>query len=295
MVQGEQDMVAETKILIIGASGLLGSKLYEKLSQHYKVTGAYSTNKQEGLHFYDMTNKDSTIFQETKPDIVIHTAGITNVDSCETDKELAYKVNVEGTENIIQGCKLNNSKLIYISTDFVFDGKKGNYKEEDTPNPLSYYGKTKLEAENLVKNSGLGYIIGRVAVLYGAKQNNKLVSWCIEQLKKKEYTTLVADHMRTPTLVDDIAEALHILIQNKRTGTYHIAGSKTLSAFSMGLRIAEEFNFEKKYLKPIMAYKFKQLAKRPKNSSLNIEKLQAEGVKMSNFTDGLRKISMEMK
>ena len=288
-------MIAETKILIIGASGLLGSKLYEKLSENYKVIGTYSQNKQEGLRFYDITNKDLTIFQETKPDIVIHTAGITKLDPCETNQELAHKINVEGTENIIQGCKLNNSKLIYISTDFVFDGKKGNYKEEDITNPLSCYGKTKLKSEELVKNSGLDYIIARVAVLYGAKQNNKLVSWCVEQLRKKEYTNLIADHMRTPTLVDDIAEALHILILNKRRGIYHVAGSETLSAFSIGVRIAEEFNFEKKYLKPITSHKFKQIAQRPKDSSLNTEKLQLEGIKMSSFVEGLRKIRNQIK
>lgn len=288
-------MVAKTKILIIGASGLLGSKIYEKFSKDYKIIGTYSKNKEKNLYHYDITKKDLTIFKEIKPEIVMHTAGLTKLDSCETNKEEAYKVNVEGTENIIQGCKLNKSKLIYFSTDFVFDGKKGNYKEEDVTNPLSYYAKTKLEAEEMVKNSGLDYIIARVAVLYGAKQNNKIVSWCIDQLKSEEYVTLIADHMRTPTLVDDIAEALNILIMKNKTGIYHIAGSEKLSAFSMGVRIAEIFNFDKKYLKPITSHRFKQKAPRPRDSSLNIEKLQKEGIKMSNFVEGLKKIKEQMK
>lgn len=295
MVQRKQKMVAKTKILIIGASGLLGSKIYEKFSKHYKLIGTYSKNKHDNIYHYGLTKKDLTIFKETKPDIVIHTAGMTKLDPCETNKEEAYKVNVEGTENIVKGCKLNNSKIIYLSTDFVFDGKKGDYKEEDETNPLSYYAKTKLKSEELIKNSGLDYIIPRVAVLYGAKQNNKLVSWCIDQLKNKEYVTLIADHIRTPTLVDNVAEALNVLIQKNKQGTYHIAGSEKLSAFSMGVRIAEVFNFDKKYLKPITSHRFQQIAPRPRDSSLNIEKLQKEGIKMSSFVEGLRKIKEQMK
>lgn len=282
-------MIAETKILIIGASGLLGSKLYEKLSENYKVVGTYSKNKKENLYHFDLTQKDLTIFKETKPEIVIHTAGITKVDYCETNKEEAHKINVEGTETIIQGCRLNNSKLVYVSTDFVFDGKKGNYKEEDTPNPLNFYAQTKLKSEQLVKDSGLDYLIARVAVLYGTEKNGKFVDWCITKLKNQEYVTLIADHIRTPTLVDDIADVLHILILNNRRGTYHVAGSETLSAFSMGVRIAETFNFEKKYLLPTTSHKFKQTAQRPKDSSLNTEKLQSEGIRMSSFVEGLKK------
>lgn len=288
-------MKAKLKILIIGASGLLGSKLYEKFSENYKVIGTYSTNKQDSLYYCDITKKDLIIFKEIKPDIVIHAAGITKLDPCETNKELAYKINVEGTENVIQGCKLNNSKLIYFSTDFIFDGKKGNYREEDSTNPLSYYAKTKLKSEELIKNSGLEYIIARVAVLYGAKQNNKLISCCIEKLKNQEYMLLVADHLRTPTLVDDIAEAINILIIKNRKGVYHIAGPEKLSAFSMGVRIAEVFNFDKKYLKPIIADRFKQIAPRPRDSSLNIEKLEKEGIKMSSFVEGLKKIKEQIK
>lgn len=285
-----QKSSSKTKILIIGASGLLGSKIYEKFSERYKVIGTYSKNKDNKLYPYDITKKDLTIFKEIKPGVVVHAAGITKLDPCETNKEKAYKVNVEGTENIIKGCKLNNSKIVYFSTDFVFDGKKGNYKEEDSTNPLSYYAKTKLKSEELVKNSGLDYIIARVAVLYGAKQNNKLVSWCINQLKNQEYVTLIADHIRTPTLVDDVAEALNVLIQKNKTGLYHVAGSEKLSAFSMGVRIAEVFNFDKKYLKPITSHRFKQIAPRPRDSSLNIEKLQKEGIKMLSFVEGLKKI-----
>jgi len=287
--------MAKTKILIIGASGFLGSKFYEKFSQNYKVVGTYLKNKQDNLYFCDITKKDLDIFKETKPDIVIHVVGVTKLDTCETNKDLAYKINVEGTENIIKGCKLNNSKIIYLSTDFVFDGKKGNYKEEDETNPLSYYAKTKIKSEELVKNSGLDYIIARVAVLYGTKQNNKFVSWCMDQLRNQEYVTPVADHIRTPTLVDDVAEALNTLILKNKNGTYHIAGSEKLSAFSMGVRIAEVFNFNKKYLKPITSHRFQQIAPRPKDSSLNIGKLQKEGIMMSSFVEGLNKIKEQMK
>ncbi|MBU4502674.1 MAG: dTDP-4-dehydrorhamnose reductase [Nanoarchaeota archaeon] len=288
-------MVAKTKILIIGASGLLGSKLYEQLSEQYKIIGTCFKNKAKNLYTYDLAKKNLTIFKETKPDIVIHTAGITDVDYCETNQEEAYKINVAGTEKVIQGCKLNDSKLIYLSTDFIFDGKKGSYIEEDLPNPLNYYGKTKLKSEQLVKGSGLNYIIARTSFLYGSKQNKKFVSWCINKLNNEEYITLIADHMRTPTLVDDIAEALNALILKKRQGTYHLTGSEKLSPFSMAVRIAEIFNFDKKYLKPITSHKLNWAAQRPKNTSLNIQKLQQEGIQMSSFVEGLEKIKEQKK
>lgn len=284
-----------TKILIIGASGLLGSKLYEQFSEHYKVIGTYKKNKQECLYHYDLTKKNLTIFKETKPDIVIHAAGITDVDYCETNQEKAYKINVVGTENIIRGCKLNNSKLIYLSTDFVFDGKKGDYTELDVPNPMNYYGKTKFKSEQMVKDSGLDYLILRTSFLYGLKKNKKFVSWCIDKLNNEEYLTLIADHMRTPTFVDDIAEALNTLIIQKRQGIYHLTGSEKLSPFSMAVRIAEVFNLNKKYLKPITSHKLDWAAQRPKNTSLNIQKLQKEGVQMSSFVEGLNKIKGQIK
>jgi len=283
------------KILVIGASGLLGSKLFEKLSEDFMIVGTYSKNRSGGLYYYDMTDMTSKIFDEVKPDIVIHAAGMTNVDSCEKNKEKAYKINVEGTKNIIYGCKLNESKLIYISTDFLFDGRKGNYDEMDKPNPLNYYARTKLKAENLIRDSGLDYIIARVAALYGARDNEKFVNWCINQLRKEEYITLVADHTKTPTFVDDIAEALRVLIMKNKQGTYNIAGSESISPFSMGVKIAEVFGFDKKYLKPITSHRFVQKAQRPKNTSLNIGKLEKEGIQMSGFAEGLKKMKEQMK
>jgi len=289
--------MVKTKVLVIGASGLLGSKLYEHFStlQDYQVIGTGLKYHDRGLRYYDITSKDFSLFKETKPDVVIHSAGVTNVDYCEKNQEEAGKVNFEGTENVIEACKLNNSKLVYFSTDFVFDGKKGDYKEEDAPNPLSYYARTKLKSEQIVKNSGLDYLILRVAVLYSAKQNGKFVDWCITQLRTKHYIDLVADHIRTPTLVDDIAQALDFLLKNKKSGIYHVAGSERLSAYSMGLRIAEVFNLEKEYIKPILSNKFKQPAQRPRDSSLNTQKLRSDGIKMSGFVEGLEKIKTQLR
>ena len=148
-------------------------------------------------------------------------------------------------------------------------------------------------SDNRVANSGLDYLIARVAVLYGSQQNKKFVHWCISKLKSKEYTTLVADNIRSPTLVDDIAEALKTLIERDKKGIYHLAGPEQLTPFSMGVRIAEAFGLDKKYLQPMMQYRFKQKALRPKNTSLSIEKLKSEGISMSTFTEGLRKIKNE--
>ncbi len=284
--------MTKKKIQIIGATGFLGSKIYQDFSQNYKVTGTYFKNKNPYMRPYDLTKFDLTLFKEIKPNIVIHTAAMTDVDECETNPQKAYQINVEGTKNVIEGCRINNSKLIYISTDFVFDGKAGDYKETDLPNPLNFYAKTKLKAEQIVKDSGLNYIIARVAVLYGQNDSQKFVNWCINKLRNQKQVFLINDHIRTPTLIDDISSALEELIERKFQGIIHITGPEKLSAYQMGIKIAETFGLNKKYIKSITSDKFKQKAERPKDSSLNIEKLQHEGIKMSKFIEGLKKISI---
>lgn len=283
-------MVEKTKILIIGASGLLGSAFLKKFSEKYETYGTYCNNKFDKGLYYDFTKNDLSIFKKIKPNIVIHSGGITDVDLCEIKKELAYSVNVEGTKNIIEGCRLNDSKLIYISTDFVFDGEKGNYKEDDIPNPINHYAKTKLESENLIKNSGLKYLIIRVSFLYDTKDNKKFIHFVINKLKNNEEVNAIVDHIRTPTLVEDIAYTLEALIRKNRTGIYHVSGSEVLSNYETALKIADVFNFNKKLVKPIYAKDFKQTALRPRNTSLNTEKLKKENIVMSNLTEGLKKI-----
>ena len=201
------------KLLITGASGLYGSKL-AKLAVE-KGIGVYSCDVQElpvcgNFVKFDVSNKQlvDEAFKRVKPDVVVHAATLTDVDKCELNKELAWKINVEGTQNIVDASKNVGSFLMYISTDYVFNGEKGNYKEEDLPDPINYYGVTKLKAEELVKAQA-EYFIARPSVIYGSTPAAGKVNfalWLIETLSKGEHVRIVTDQWNTPTLNSNLAD-----------------------------------------------------------------------------------------
>jgi dTDP-4-dehydrorhamnose reductase len=158
------------KLLVTGANGLLGNRIVALAKNRYTVIPTHRTKPliSNSLKL-DITNaaEASNLFGKLKPDAVVHTASETNVDRCETEREHAWKVNVEGTGNVAEACKKVHAKLVYISTDYVFDGEKGLYDEEDEPNPVNYYGLTKLEGEKQVTEQCKNYAILRASVLYG--------------------------------------------------------------------------------------------------------------------------------
>lgn len=280
------------KVLVTGAAGFLGTKVMKLLKDDFDLIKTDKEGRKGSLKM-DITDMDEVIsvLNKEKPDVVLHIASVTDVDRCEVERGLAKKINVDGTNNMILACKAINAKIVYVSTDFVFDGKKGDYKEEDKPNPLSYYAETKLEAENLVRKSGLKYLIIRPEVLYGYNgdgSERSFSNWVYTSLKEKKEIKVVDDHFNTPTLVDDIAEAIKILIKKNKEGIYHVAGPERLSRYEMALKIADAFGFDKGLIKPIKTAELKQKAKRPRDSSLNTEKLKREGIMMHKFKDGLK-------
>ena len=285
-------------ILVTGASGFLGTKIMSILKGDFNIIGT-DRDESRGNSKMDITdaNEVSSMIHKIKPDVVLHLAALADVDKCETDRYSARKINVEGTRNLIEACKKTNSKFIFISTDFVFDGKKGNYKEEDKPNPLSYYGVTKLEAEKLVEKSGLKYLILRLEVLYGFNGNGSersFTMWVFNSLKQGKEIKVLDDQFSTPTLTDDIANAIKLLVNQKKEGLYHVCGSQRLSKYDMAVKLAEVFNFDRLLIKPMKTSDFKQAAARPKDSSMIIEKLKKEGIKMHSFEEGLQIMKKQM-
>ncbi len=246
----------------------------------------------------DITNKSEVMRTLLKnlPDVVIHLAAMTDVDKCEIEKARAKKVNVHGTSNLIEACKKISAKIIYLSTDFVFDGKRGYYEEKDDTNPLSYYAKTKLWGEIIVEKSELDYLILRPSVLYGYNDilGRGFVNWVINNLIEREEIRVVIDQVYTPTLIDDIANGIEVLLNRGCSGIYHLAGPQKLSRYEMALIIAKTFNFENSLIHPITASELKQKAIRPIDSSLNIEKIKREGIYMHNFIDGLKIMKKQM-
>jgi dTDP-4-dehydrorhamnose reductase len=269
------------KLLITGASGLYGSKLAQIAVA--KGIEVYSSDIQS-LSVYgnfvklDISGKSAVeeAFKTIKPDVVVHAATLTDVDKCETNKELAWKINVEGTKNIVDAAQTTGSFLIYISTDYVFSGEKGNYKETDKPDPINYYGLTKLKAEEIIQTQS-EYFIGRPSVIYGSTPAAGKVNfalWLIETLRKGERVKIITDQWNTPTLNTNLAEMTLEVIERRLTGIYHTCGATRVSRIEFARQIADTFGLDKIFIDSVLSSQFTWPAKRPKDSSLDTSKAQ---------------------
>ncbi|MFH1721038.1 MAG: dTDP-4-dehydrorhamnose reductase, partial [Candidatus Altiarchaeota archaeon] len=235
--------------------------------------------------------KTMDLIEKISPDYVVHAAALTNVDYCEGHPDEAAAINAEGTRNVALGCKKVSAKMAYVSTDFVFDGKKGEYIEENEVNPQSLYAKSKLLGELALQEVGIDYVIGRTSVLYGWHPRNfNFVMWVIEKLEKEEEITIVTDQFNSPTLADNLAEML--LDMRDKSGLYHTCGSERISRYDFAQKIAEVFELDENLIKPITSESLIQAAPRPMDSSLSVLKAQKElGVKALNIYEGLQKMS----
>jgi dTDP-4-dehydrorhamnose reductase len=292
----------QLKLLITGASGLYGSKLAQlALDRNIEV---YSSDIQS-LTVYgnfvklDISGKEQVAeaFKTIKPDVVVHAATLTDVDKCETNKELAWKVNVEGTKNIADAARSTGSFLIYISTDYVFNGEKGRYKETDNPDPINYYGLTKLKAEEIVQTRP-EYFIARPSVIYGSTPAAGKVNfalWLIETLRKGARVKIVTDQWNTPTLNTSLAEMTLEVIERRLTGIYHLCGATRVSRLEFAEQIAETFELNKGLIDSVLSSQFMWPAKRPMDSSLDTSKaqetLQNKPLKMD---DALKQLKFEL-
>jgi len=286
-------------MLVTGASGLLGNKIVEHAKNDYKLVPIYKTTPLHSNSLkLDITDavEVSNLFSRFKPTVVIHTASETNVDKCETEKVHAWKVNVEGARNIADACQKVNAKLVAISTDYVFDGEKGLYTEEDTPNPINYYGVTKLEGEKQVINYCKNYAILRTSVLYGWhpwKQN--FATWVINKLRQQQEINIVEDHYNTPTLADNLAEMALEVAEKDLQGLYHASGNERISRYEFAKKIAETFGLNSDLIKPVKTSQMAAwTAKRPRDSSLDTGKIRKQlKTKPLNITEGLNKMREE--
>ena len=270
------------KVLVTGASGLLGKELVrELLSRGYTVVAIYNRNP-IGIESnelvkvkLDITNRATLedLILKMQPNIIVHAAAYTDVDGCELRKDLAWRVNVEATRSIVKAARIVKSYLIYISTDYVFDGEKGMYGEEDIPNPVNYYGLTKLIGEEIVKSSELEHIIIRTSAIYGVGGSKKsFAEFVAEELSKGRKVYALYDQYISPTLNTLLAQALMEVIELRLSGVLHIAGER-MNRYKFALKIAEVLGLSKSLIKKVdMKSMSKWVAKRPRDSSLNTEK-----------------------
>ncbi|MFX1445460.1 MAG: SDR family oxidoreductase [Promethearchaeota archaeon] len=291
------------RILIIGANGFLGknllffqdSKEIRNLNYLLIAGDLKNNNIPPDIPYFqmDITNQNdiNKKIRQISPEIIILTAAFTNVDECEVNKNLTKKVNVDGVINIIHVSQIIDCKLIFMSTDFVFDGtkKQGLYSEEDIPHPINFYGKTKYEAELHIINSGIDFLICRAAVLYGWNQEKlNFITWILNNLKHEKKISIVSNQINNPTFVRNLAQILFKLIEKDAKGIFHTAGDDVLSRYNIAVKCAEIFNYDQDLITPVE--KLHQTAIRPENAGLNITKLKkflGPEFRIYNLDDGL--------
>lgn len=299
-------MTKHKKILVTGANGLLGQKvteLFRHETSHELVLTDLHENAFEpkGFDYFpmDITKKEDVkdAVKRLMPDYIINTAAYTNVDGCETDRELSWKVNVDAVKHFIIASRANSAKIIHISTDYVFDGKTGNYDESSKPCPLSYYGKSKLASENALLTSGVDFAIVRTMIIYGTGKNLRpnFAVWLVNMLSEKNRVTIVDDQFGMPTMVDDLGWALVKMVELDKSGIYNICGSEYLSRYEFAVRLAGIFGFNENLIQPIKTADLNQAAARPMNSSFITLKAGSElGLKPLNATEGLQLLKTQL-
>jgi len=273
------------RILLFGANGQLGRSIYIELSPFFDVIPCINNNT-EGVELFENTERKINIIdlnninesiESLNPDIIINSAAFTNVDKCEIEKEIAYRTNVGGVKNLI---KVINKKIqfIHISTDYVFDGEKGDYLENDPTYPKSYYGKTKLEAENIIRGTDLNWLILRPNVLFGNNLNSSssFVSWVYSNLINNNKINVVTDQASNPTWTTAFAQAIRQCIFMNARGIYHYGCDDKYSRLEFAKLIANTFNLDKNLIQKTTTKMLNQKARRPLNSYLNPSKITRE-------------------
>jgi dTDP-4-dehydrorhamnose reductase len=263
------------RILICGSNGLLGQRLALMLSTQtdYEVL---NTSHHRTFVFdhklFDFTQLDITrrgdvrsLVTSFQPDVILNAAARTDVDWCEEHREEAWGVNAVGVENLIDAAKKVKAQLIHVSSDYVFDGKGGPYREEDRPNPINYYGKTKLAGENALRASGLDHAIIRAMVVYGAgigvKENFAL--WVVRNLRRRQQIRCATDQVSNPTSVTDLALAVVRAFESREDGLFHVCGSDRVSRYEFAGQIADVFGLDPHLIEPVRAEELSQSARRP--------------------------------
>lgn len=295
------------RVLVCGSNGLLGQRLawlldsddgYEVLHSSHHRTFAENDILIDYTQL-DISNRSDvkSLVTSFRPDVILNAAAITNVDYCEKEREQAWKVNVTAVENLVEVCRRIDAKLVHVSTDYVFDGKTGNYTEADRVNPVNYYGKTKLAGENVILSSGIDYTVLRTIVVYGTGINvrNNFALWVINNLNEGKAIRCAEDQISNPTYVADLAIAMKQCADTDAKGLYHVAGAESLSRYDFALRTAEVFGYDASLINKVRSTDLKQIAQRPLHTTFNIAKAKKDlHYTPVNVTQGLKLLQEEL-
>ncbi|MFL5762324.1 MAG: SDR family oxidoreductase [Bacteroidia bacterium] len=300
------------KILITGSNGLLGQKLVYKLLERSDVqilatsSGPNRLIKKDGYSYesLDITQKSEVenIIKHYKPDTIINTAAMTNVDLCETKRGECWAINVTAVEYLVNAISLFSPQthLVHLSTDFIFDGEKGSvYVETDKANPLSHYALSKYESELVLQRSPIRWAIARTIIVYGIVDNmsrSNIVLWAKDALTKGQKINVVDDQFRSPTLAEDLAEGCILIADKKATGIFHLSGPDVMSILELVYRVADFWKLDKSIVSPSKSNTLNQAAKRPPRTGFDISKAKRElGYAPHSFEEGLKVLEEQLK
>ncbi|MEY4646172.1 MAG: dTDP-4-dehydrorhamnose reductase [Bacteroidota bacterium] len=295
-------------ILITGSNGLLGQKLVDLLSKEENIqliATAKGENRLPNLEGYVYQSLDITdsqqvneVFAAFKPQIVIHTAAMTNVDTCESDLEGCESLNVKAVEYLVNACEKQGSFLCHLSTDFIFDGADGPYDEEATPNPISIYGESKLKAEKIIQASSIRWAIARTVLVFGIvpdMSRTNIILWVKKSLEEGKQINVVTDQFRTPTLAEDLAMGCWLIAQKEAEGIFNISGEELLTPYEMAIQTAEYFHLPKELIKPADSSTFTQPAKRPPRTGFILDKAKRVlGYQPRSFNEGIALLAKQI-
>ena len=295
-------------VLVTGSNGLLGQKITEQVLADSSVN-LIASNR--GLNRYpvdegyvyetmDILDKEQvkTVLEKYQPDALIHTAAMTNVDTCHENNEACWNLNVEATKYLASLCETMGIHFIYISTDFVFDGLKGPYKEEDEAKPVSFYGESKLAGEKITQQMKGDWTIIRTILVYGILKDmsrSNIVLWAKGALEKGNPINVVNDQWRMPTLAEDLAKACLLAVEHKAKGIYHISGKDMMSIVELVRRVADFWNLDKSLITEISSDSLGQEAKRPKKTGFILDKAMTDlNYQPHSFEEGLALVSRQL-
>lgn len=296
------------KVLVTGSNGLLGQKLVDLLKTRSIINliatarGIDRYPDQTGYLYesIDITDADAVkfIIDKHKPDAVINTAAMTNVDACETEREACDLLNVDAVKFLVEACNKYNTHFIHLSTDFIFDGTHGPLSEDEIPKPLSYYGESKLKGEKTVVEYSNNWSIARTVLVYGIVSDmsrSNIVLWAKNSLESGKNINVVADQFRTPTLAEDLAMGCLLLAEKKANGIYNLSGSDFMSVFDLVYQVADFWKLDKNLLNLSTSEGIKQPAKRPPITGFRIDKaIRDLGYKPHSFKEGLALLDQQL-
>lgn len=296
------------KILITGSNGLLGQKLvalYLSEGKDEIIATARGDNRlptSEGYTYQslDITKKEEvdSVIAQYKPDVIIHTAAMTNVDQCESEKEACWELNLTAVGHLCDAAVQHDAFLLHLSTDFIFDGEDGPYNEEAAANPISFYGWSKLAAEKLIMASKAKWAIARTILVYGIAHDmsrSNIILWVKNSIESGKTINVVTDQWRTPTLAEDLAKGCALIAEKEAEGVFNISGKELLNPYEMAIKTADYFGLNKDQIKKADASTFSQAAKRPPRTGFDITKAETVlGYKPKTFEEGIALLAAQI-